>query len=39
LKDGAMQFDILHVIDTMPAWSPAISHNRAVDYQVSLTLH
>lgn len=39
LNDAIVQYNILHILNTMPAWSPAISHNRTIDYEVSLKLY
>ena len=39
LNDMHIQFQILDILKTMPAWSPAVSHNRMIDYPVSITLY
>jgi hypothetical protein len=39
LNDSIIQSNILHILHTMPAWSPAVSHNRIIDYEVSLKLY
>ena len=37
--DSNIQYIILAVLSNMPAWSPAISHNRSIDYPVSINIY
>jgi len=39
VNDLLIQYQILDILKTMPAWSPAVSHNRILDYPVSITLY
>jgi len=39
LNESVIQYNILQILHTMPAWSPAVSHNRSVDYPVSITVY
>lgn len=37
--DPALSRHIIKIIGAMPAWSPAITHNRKIDYAVNLVIH
>jgi hypothetical protein len=39
INDRNIQFQILDILNTMPAWSPAVSHNRNIDYPVSIAVY
>lgn len=39
VNESNMNFLILGIIKSMPAWSPAVSHNRIIDYPVTLYIY
>ncbi|MBS1562800.1 MAG: hypothetical protein JST39_00370, partial [Bacteroidetes bacterium] len=38
-KESNISFFILGIMRTMPAWSPAVSHNRVIDYPITLNVY